>query len=179
MDQMGKILLKSIKRSHRTSDLGERRVKLKKERKGNALTVWIQGAIAETCDFKKSFGELPPELVVNCKEISRITSTGTRAWITYFNQVTAKGVKLRFEECSTAMLEQCNQISNFTCGGEIASGYLPYCCQTCHTPFLKLFGIQELKAMSPKPSDLTCPKCGGIALFDDIPDEYLRFLTRN
>jgi hypothetical protein len=111
------------------------------------------------------------------KEVPRINSVGVKAWIKYFQSVSAKGVQLRFLECSTAIVEQINLISNFACGGSIESIYVPFCCTSCNTELLGLFRTEDLKKIQFQLPDLKCSKCGGVASFDDIPEEYFGFLA--
>ena len=149
-----------------------------KEQKGNALHVRLSGAIEESVDFDQLLGVPPAELVVNCKEIPRINSVGVKAWIRYFQGAQAKGTKLKFTECSTAIVEQVNLISNFVCGGTVESIYIPFACTQCKAELVGLFKTEDLKRNQLQIPDLKCTKCGGSAVFDDIPEEYLGFLTR-
>ena len=149
-----------------------------KEQKGSALVVRLSGSIEESVNFDQLIGPPPAELVVNCKEIPRINSVGVKAWIKYFQSTQAKGTKLTFVECSTAIVEQINLISNFTCGGVVESIYVPFACTGCKTELIGLFKADSLKKMGINIPELKCTKCGGKALFDDIPEEYLGFLNR-
>ena len=149
-----------------------------KEQKGNALLIRLSGSIEESVNFDQLIGAPPAELVVNCKEIPRINSVGVKAWIKYFQAAQAKGVKLRFAECSTAIVEQINLISNFVCGGVVESVYVPFACTGCKTELVGLFKTEDLKKMAMNLPELKCTKCGGKAVFDDIPEEYFGFLSR-
>jgi hypothetical protein len=150
-----------------------------KEQRGETLLVKLAGSIEENVDFATLIGQpssLKMDLVL--KEIPRINSVGVKAWIKYFQGVAAKGIQLRFLECSTAIVEQINLISNFTCGGVVESIYVPFSCGTCGTELLGLFRAADLKRINFKIPDLKCAKCGGTASFDDIPEEYFGFLAR-
>lgn len=149
-----------------------------KEQKGNVLSVRFIGSIEETVNFDQLLGPPPVEMEVNCKEIPRINSVGVKAWIKYFQTCQAKGTKLKFVECSTAIVEQVNLISNFTCGGIVESIFVPFSCSSCKTELVGLFKSEELKKLQLKLPDLKCNKCGNKAVFDDIPEEYFGFLVR-
>ena len=153
-------------------------VNITKEPNGNALIVRIAGSIEESVNFEQLIGPLPAELHVSCKEISRINSVGVKGWIKYFQGTQAKGTKLKFFECSTAIVEQINLISNFSCGGEIESIYAPFSCTTCKSELIGLFKTAQLKKDGLKLPEIKCNKCSGKAVFDDIEEEYFGFLSR-
>ena len=149
-----------------------------KEQKGSALNVRLSGSVEESVNFEQLIGAAPAELNVNCKEIPRINSVGVKAWIKYFQGLQAKKVKITFTECSTAIVEQINLISNFTCGGAVESIYVPFSCQKCKSELIGLFKCEDLKKLQFNVPPVKCSKCGGQAIFDDIPDEYFGFLSR-
>jgi hypothetical protein len=153
-------------------------VNVVKEQKGNALLVRLAGSIEESVNFDQLIGLPPGELHVNTKEVPRINSVGVKSWIRYFQAVAAKGTKLRFQECSTAIVEQINLISNFTCGGEVESIFVPFACTNCKSELVGLFKTDDLRRIGLKLPELKCSKCAGKAVFDDIPEEYFGFLTR-
>jgi anti-anti-sigma regulatory factor/DNA-directed RNA polymerase subunit RPC12/RpoP len=149
-----------------------------KEQKGSILMVRLSGSIEESVNFDQLIGPPPAELVVNCKEVPRINSVGVKAWIKYFQSAQAKNSKVHFVECSTAIVEQINLISNFVCGGEVESVYVPFACVNCKSELVGLFKTADLKKIAANLPDLKCTKCGGKAVFDDIPEEYFGFLSR-
>ena len=153
-------------------------VNVVKEQKGTALAVKISGSIEENVNFDQLVGPPVAEMHINCKEITRINSVGVKAWIKYFQGVQAKGSKLRFVECSTAIVEQVNLISNFTCGGVVESVYVPFACVGCKSELVGLFKTDDLRRRNLQLPELKCSKCGGKAVFDDIPEEYFAFLSR-
>ena len=142
------------------------------------LTVKLVGSIEESVNFEQMIGATPGEVLVNCKEVSRINSVGVKGWIKYFQSLAAKGTKLKFVECSTAIVEQINLISNFLCGGSVESIYVPFACEGCKAELVGLFKTEDLKKSGMNIPNVKCSKCGGTAVFDDIPEEYLGFLER-
>ncbi len=153
-------------------------VNITKEQKGTALVVRLAGSIEENVDFDQLIGPPPGELWVSCREVSRINSDHLKAWIKYFQAAQAKGTKLKFMECSTAIVEQINLISNFSCGGAIESIFVPFSCGGCKSEMIGLFKCEDLKKIQFKIPELKCNKCGGKAAFDDIPEEYFGFMMR-
>lgn len=151
-----------------------------KEEKNGILTVRLTGSIEENVNFAQLIGApSAQEMHVNTKGVPRINSVGVKAWIQYFQSVSTKGVRLKFIECSTAIVEQINLISNFTCGGEVESIYVPFSCSNCKSELVGLFKTEALKKLNLQIPDLKCSKCSGSAVFDDIPEEYFKFLESN
>ena len=150
-----------------------------KDVRGDTMLVKLTGSIEENVDFAALIGNpTAAKMDLILKEIPRINSVGVKAWIKYFQAVASKGIQLKFLECSTAIVEQINLISNFTCGGQVESINVPFCCQSCNTELLGLFRTADLKKINFEIPDLKCPKCSGTASFDDIPEEYFGFLNR-
>ncbi|MEK6580396.1 MAG: hypothetical protein AABZ55_14310 [Bdellovibrionota bacterium] len=149
-----------------------------KEQKGNALHVTFSGTIEENVNFGSLIGPAPAELFITLKDVPRINSVGVKTWIKYFESVKANGTKITYVGCSSAIVEQINLISNFTCGGTVESIYAPYSCTVCKCELLSLFKIEDLKKLNFEMPESKCVKCGGKAIFDDIPEEYLSFFVR-
>ena len=153
-------------------------VNVLKEQKGNILAVRLVGSVEESVNFETLIGNAGPEVHVNCKEVPRINSIGVKAWIKYFSSLQQAGTRLRFIECSTAIVEQINLISNFVCGGTVESIYVPFSCGACRGEFIALFQVADMKKLGLNIPELSCPKYDGKAAFDDIPEEYFAFLSR-
>ncbi|MGE4232476.1 MAG: hypothetical protein AB7F43_04020 [Bacteriovoracia bacterium] len=150
-----------------------------KEQRGDTYLVKMTGTIEENVDFNTVIGPITTQKAdFILKGVSRINSVGVKAWIKYFQSLAQKGIQMRFLECSTAIVEQVNLISNFTCGGSVESIFVPFCCESCSTELLGLFRTSDLQRIQFKIPDLKCAKCGGKASFDDIPEEYFGFLQR-
>lgn len=153
-------------------------LKVAKEQKGNVLAIKLSGSIEETVNLEELIGPTSQEVHINSKEVTRINSVGVKGWIKYFQTLQGKGVKLTFQECSTAIVEQINLISNFTCGGEVESIYVPFACVNCKAELIALFKTVDLNPEKLNLPELKCTKCSGKAVFDDIEEEYFAFLDR-
>ena len=153
-------------------------IKVAREEKGNVLVLKLAGSIDETVNFDQVLGPVQGEVHVNTKEVVRINSVGVKNWIKYFQQTSARGVKIHFVECSTAVVEQTNLISNFTTSGDVDSIYVPFACTSCNAELIALFRTVDLDRTDFKLPTLKCSKCGGTAVFDDIQEEYFAFLER-
>lgn len=153
-------------------------IKVAKEVNGNILTLRLSGSIEETVNLDEMVGTTPPEVRVDCKEVTRINSVGVKGWIKYFQGLQAKNVKLTFFQCSTAIVEQINLISNFVCGGTVESIYVPFACTNCKAELIALFRTTDLNPDAIQLPELKCTKCSNKAVFDDIEEEYFAFLSR-
>ncbi len=153
-------------------------IRVTKEQKGPVLSIKLIGSVEETENFAQLIGPVSTELEVSCKEIPRLNSIGVKAWIQYFQTCKTNGVKLRFIECSTAIVEQINLIFNFTCGGSVESLYVPFACTLCKGEFVGLFKTEMIQKLQFKIPEMKCPKCGHPSVFDDIAEEYFAFLQR-
>lgn len=153
-------------------------IKVAKEVNGNALTLRLSGSIEETVNLDEMVGSTPAEVRVDCKEITRINSVGVKGWIKYFQGLQGKNTKLTFFQCSTAIVEQINLISNFVCGGTVESIYVPFACSNCKAELIALFRTADLNPDSIQLPELKCTKCSNKAVFDDIEEEYFAFLSR-
>ncbi|OFZ80285.1 MAG: hypothetical protein A2583_11550 [Bdellovibrionales bacterium RIFOXYD1_FULL_53_11] len=150
-----------------------------KFQKDSVLLVRLSGIIQEGVDFNALIGQIPgSELIISCKEVQRINSSGVKLWIQYFQKLAATGKKLRLVECSPAIVEQINLIVNFACGAKVESVYLPFACGSCKAQFVSLFNTDDLKKVLDSLPEPACPKCKNKTMFDDIPGEYFEFLNR-
>ena len=149
-----------------------------KEQKGGTLVVFLTGSIEENVDLEKVIGPPSPQMQISCKGVTRINSIGVKAWIKYFQIAHQQGTQLMFYECSTAIVEQINLIFNFICGGTVDSIFVPFTCTNCKSELVGLFKCEAIKKAHFQIPPLKCSKCGGHAVFDDIPEEYFGFLSR-
>ena len=153
-------------------------IQIQKEQIENKLYIRLSGSVDESTNFDSLVGPVPAELIVNCKEINRINSVGVKAWIKFFSNCSSRGVKIKFLECSTSIVEQLNMISNFNCLGVVESIYVPYACSTCKKELLGLYKTEDIKKNNSQAPSMDCgqPQCK--AEFDDIEEEYFSFLSR-
>lgn len=147
-----------------------------KEQDGETLIVRLTGSINEWSDFDQLIGRPPAHLHVYCRNVPRINSEGIKSWVVFFEEAVRRGTELKFFECSTAIVEQLNLISNFSSGGEVVSIFIPFVCQDCKTEHVGLFETKNLRKKKFRLPKLKCPKCGGVVVFDDIQEEYFFFI---
>ena len=149
---------------------------IKKTKTPTGLIVELSGTIEENVNFEVLIGDFTGELTVKCKEISRINSVGVKTWLHYFRGLKSHRKSFKFTECSPPLVEQLNQILNFSCGGEVESLLLPFQCSKCQTEFVAICSTSELKANKLQVPKVTCEKPVCSAEFDGDPKEYFYFL---
>jgi DNA-directed RNA polymerase subunit RPC12/RpoP len=152
---------------------------VKKEQVGEVQKLIFSGFLGEGVNLDQMIGSTQKQVSVYCKDLVRINSMGVKLWINFFSARTKQGAKLSFVECSPAIVKQINLISNFTCGGEVESIYVPFICTKCNSEFNALLMTAELRKNPNKDPEVTCTKCSGKATFDDIREEYFAFLVRD
>jgi anti-anti-sigma regulatory factor len=154
-------------------------VSIRKEQSGDCLQIHLSGAVDERLDWELELGPLSTNRInINCKEVTRINAVGVRSWILYFQGLRRKGVEFSFIQCSTAVIEQMNLISNFSCGGIVESLAIPFICSDCHEALVAWMIPPQSGRFPRRIPDSQCPFCKGRAVFDDNAEEYFRFLGR-
>jgi hypothetical protein len=149
-------------------------IKVTREQKGDQVSAWIEGIISEQANLPQALGQLPRELHLYCGGIPRITSFGVKQWIEFFTKATKLGTRVTFHECSPAVINQANMITNFLCGGRVQSLFLPFACLKCKREMIELFELKDLLVPGYTPNPISC-SCGGKAVLDVTLGSYLKF----
>lgn len=132
------------------------------------------GVIDENTNFEKTIGKIHSSLDVNCKGIARINSIGVKGWVRYFNGLRKNGIRLRFFECPTAIIQQMELFHNFVDPSEICSLVISRFCKACKKTQDEIFSVADLKKNSFNISSEPCT-CGGMLNFDHT-DDYFKAL---
>jgi DNA-directed RNA polymerase subunit RPC12/RpoP len=154
-------------------------LQISKQPKGDVQAFKLMGSVDEWVDFATHLGNPTSgrfELIM--KEVTRFNSQGIRNWIRYMSGLVAKGILVRLVECSPGTVEAMNHVQSLTQGMQVDSVYVPYYCSQCEKELLGLFKVSDIKKLNFKVPDLSCPGCGGGAIFDDLPQEYFHFIQR-
>jgi len=155
-------------------------LQVQKQQKGDLLVVSLKGGLDETVDLNLEIGNTtPPRIDFVMKEVVRINSQGIKVWLRYLQSLQGKVSTIRLLDCSAAVVEAMNSISNFASGAIVESVYVPFFCKDCRKEFLGLFRVGDIKKLALKIPDLNCPSCQGGASFDDVEKEYFYFITRS
>lgn len=152
---------------------------IKKVEQPNLLAVEMIGIIDERLEFSQLNGKTEKPLKVDCKRVTRINSVGVKNWIRYFSGLTQKKIPVTFEFMPPCLVEQLNAVQNFNSGGTVVSILLPYKCKSCQTSLLGPVQVSDIPKLMKSIPETKCPKCQGVASFDDLPEEYFEFYVRS
>ncbi len=148
---------------------------IKVEQKPDGFFATLSGDITEESNFSAITDLKPSKVTLNLSEITRINSTGVREWINFVSALQKAGTRIVLEQCSVAIVQQLNMISNFRGGGQVTSVYSPYFCESCEAEHTRLLTLAPGK----KPDlnePFNCPTCQSLMEFDDLPETYLSFM---
>lgn len=140
----------------------------------DAARVVISGEFSEHSDFSPVLALASPALVFDLRDVHRINSCGVREWIRLMDALRAAGRSLVFEHCSVPFVNQMNMIVNFNGTARVRSFYVPYLCARCNREYVELCDVPDRGRPVLRESS-TCPQCGSLGEFDDLPDSYLAF----
>lgn len=112
----------------------------------------------------------------DCGGILRINSIGIKVWMRYFGEPSREELKLTLRSFPPVLVQQLNIFKGFTGRAVIESVGLPFRCPKCTETFTRVFAADALQPYRQGTGTLPCPKCGGVAEFDDIPEEFFQFL---
>ena len=150
-----------------------------RETSEGAVRIFLKGALDERTNLREVFSDLKGPLVtVDLREVTRINSSGVRSWINTMKQV-AGAFSIEYAECSRAVVDQLNMITNFFTSGTIVSFYAPYYCRACDREKDMLLQAGPLAAApggAPEAPRLSCPECGGELVFHEDEEKYFSFL---
>jgi hypothetical protein len=144
---------------------------------GEWLRVELRGEIDENADFSELRLTLRGNVELGLEGITRINSCGVREWVNFVRDL--QGVRhLWFARCSPPVVLQLNTIYNFRGRARVSSFMAPYVCEACHSDEYKLLDVAEhfpdRRAHVPA---FRCRRCGGVMVFDELPERYLSFLS--
>ncbi|HEX6836652.1 MAG TPA: hypothetical protein VF334_08770 [Polyangia bacterium] len=172
----------------------------KVERDGEWLRVALRGEIDENADFSELHAALRGNVELSLEGITRINSCGVREWVNFVRGLDAVRA-LWFARCSPPVVLQLNTIYNFRGRARVSSFMAPYVCEACHGDEYKLLDVAEHfvdpighsarhslaggdSARSARVADwhahvpaFRCRRCGGVMVFDELPERYLSFLS--
>ncbi len=140
--------------------------------------VRISGVVDEYADFNELGKSSQKTLRVDFSEVSRVNSSGIRAWI---QLILKYKIRLRLHHCSPAIVDQFSMIPEFLGkNGFVESFYANYLCGSCAYEEKKFFeqgkdfepGVEQVKA----PLSYECPRCHGNLELDHNPEVYFAFL---
>lgn len=154
-------------------------LKVTRDQKHNVVELKLAGTINEECKLEELLGPIPQTVIFNCKEVSRINSSGILAWVKYLTQLSAKNTQVRIQECSQTLLSEFSLVANALPESlSIESVCAPYLCDSCNKDFVPVLDVEELRKSGFKAPHTPCPHCGSTETqLDDIESEYFSYFT--
>jgi CheY-like chemotaxis protein len=144
------------------------------------VAVALQGDFNELTRFDALAERLAAELAIdfNAAAVRYISSAGVRAWCQFLDSLAGK--RYVFRHCSIAFAAQAAMVPLVLGTGEVLSLEAPYFCELCDREETRLLEVGALVRDGEQilPPQLTCNRCGGDLVFDDLPARYFAFLTR-
>jgi hypothetical protein len=139
--------------------------------------VELRGEIDENADFSDLQRTLSGNVELRLDGVTRINSCGVREWVNFVRGL--ERVKaLHFARCSPPVVLQLNTIYNFRGPARVSSFMAPYICEACHVDEYQLLNVDEHfpDRAHPHVPAFRCKRCGGVMVFDELPERYLSFL---
>jgi len=138
-------------------------------------TLNLFGVIDEFADLS-FFGKIHGKTYVDLSGIRRINSFGVRIWVDAVRQV-SEGTELYFINCSPPMVEQINMVQHFLGAGVMDSFQAPMICEACEQEVVVTERVEDIRNRDGHLAEHVCPTCGTPMVLDDLPDQYLAFLS--
>jgi hypothetical protein len=116
-----------------------------------------------------------PSIIFNLEQVNTFNSCGIREWIFLVRDVGELG-RLRFINCSVAMIDQINMVPESIGKGEVVSFFAPYFC-ACNGEENRLIKVSEnLPILQAKQApEFDCDQCGKKLEFDALEESYFLF----
>jgi hypothetical protein len=139
--------------------------------------VELRGEIDENADFSELQRTLNGNVELRLDGVTRINSCGVREWVNFVRGLDRLRA-LHFSRCSPPVVLQLNTIYNFRGPARVSSFFAPYVCEACHADENKLLDVEEHfpDRAHPHVPAFRCKRCGGVMVFDELPERYLSFL---
>ncbi|MDX2088767.1 MAG: STAS domain-containing protein [Kofleriaceae bacterium] len=147
------------------------------ERRNGTTWIALTGNVSEVADFEP-LKQLPPPLLIDPSEVTRINSLGVRGWIYFVREIEALGHTLTFERVPPVLVVQMSMLSNFMgTRSRSASVLAPYLCPSCQHEELALLQLTDGKLAEVKDT-APCPKCKATMEFDDVVTMYTELFVK-
>jgi hypothetical protein len=139
--------------------------------------VELRGEIDENADFSELQRALQGNVELRLEGVTRINSCGVREWVNFVRGL-ERVQALHFARCSPPVVLQLNTIYNFRGPARVSSFMAPYICEACHVDEYKLLDVDQHfpDRAHPNVPAFLCKRCGGVMVFDELPERYLSFL---
>jgi CheY-like chemotaxis protein len=127
-----------------------------------------------------SFDELLPAMVgrvdFDLAQVRYMNSLGVRAWCEFLKRAPIQGYE--FHACSVPFILQASMVEDVIGRGTVTSFFAPYHCSACDHQEERLLQSAAVLAAALHPPVFSCPACSAQLTFDDLPERYFAFLSR-
>ncbi len=149
----------------------------KLDESGGKQVIFLRGEINENADFEELKRKVRGDVTLDLEAVTRINSSGVREWVNFVRGLSVE--RLRFARCSPTVVLQLNTIYNFRGNAQVVSFLAPYICEVCSVDEYRLLTLDDHfpdRQFAQVPS-FRCGRCGGVMVFDELPERYLSFLV--
>ncbi|MBP8808703.1 MAG: PilZ domain-containing protein [Kofleriaceae bacterium] len=145
----------------------------------DAVTVTVHGDLTELTRFAPLAAALvgATAITFDLAAVRYVSSAGVRAWCELIAGLA--GATVRFRHCSLPIVTQAAMVPLVLGHGAVESLAAPYYCEACGHDDERLLEVGAIAWGDGPPlaPSLACPRCGGPAELDDLPERYLAFLA--
>ncbi len=147
---------------------------------GDALL--LAGSIDETADLMALLGRAQGNrLVLDLGGVTFINSLGVRDWIRMQSTATQNAVAIELRRVAEVLIHQLNMIIATRGTSRVTSFFAPYACDSCgREDSLLVDAVANAASLARLEAPvMTCPECSGQMAFNDFPERYFSFLSKN
>lgn len=148
---------------------------------GSLRFIALKGTLNESFRGDELARQMGGRVVLDLGGVELITSFGVRGWLQMMQSADPRVTALYLANCSEAVVNQMLMVRNFGGKGQIVSFGAPYICTACSTTFEYVLDCENTaeEISQGAPPDVACPECGNRAVFDEDPEVYLDFVSRD
>lgn len=138
----------------------------------------LAGMIDETHGLADLLSQIRGDvLIIDLAHIQSISSSGVREWMQWQRQLHHRVKHVVLCECSPAVMDKLQAVSNFNERGYISSFYVRFFCPVCEIERAALIDIDEIKNDGTfHVPDTRCDSCDSMMAFDESMDAFSLFV---
>ena len=140
------------------------------------LRLILCGDIDESANLMDLLGHIPGKVCINTRGVTRVNSVGLKIWVDFFARCKDAKIRIRYVDCSSALTNHLHSSILSGGGGTVESVMGPFVCTQCKNEFELSIRTPDIMSIKPQITGQKCPRCGALSTFDEIPQEYFRFL---
>jgi hypothetical protein len=130
----------------------------------------------EQADFLSIASSVTGKIRINTRGVTRVSSTGAKAFLIFLGQCSTSGVEVTHEECSPAVVHHLPIIMQLNPSTRVDSVMAPFSCANCRRSFDVLLPQPKIAQIKTLINARPCPSCQKPLKFDEVPQDYFAFL---